>query len=79
MTGLVAGVGLVQFDGKGAVTVNFNQSSGTAAATPLVLTGTYTIASSCLGSASLTDSAKGFVHSVEVAKPRRFMKQRFWA
>jgi hypothetical protein len=65
VTGVVAGVGLVQFDGKGAVTVNLNQSSGTAAATPLVLTGTYTLPSSCLGSASLTDSS-GNAYSITI-------------
>jgi hypothetical protein len=65
VSGVVAGVGLVQFDGKGTVTVNFNESSGSAGATPLVLTGTYTIASSCLGSASLADSG-GNTYSVAI-------------
>jgi hypothetical protein len=66
VNGVVDGVGLIQFDGKGAVTVNFNESTEAGVTSPLAMTGTYTIGSSCLGTASLSDS-KGNSYSLAIA------------
>jgi hypothetical protein len=51
------GAGLLQFDGQGNVTANITTSSVGAAGSPLALTGTYTMASNCIGSATLSDSS----------------------
>lgn len=60
--GSVSGVGnatgLLQFDGQGNITVNLTQSQSGKAATPLTLTGSYSISSNCLGSATLSDLPK---------------------
>lgn len=54
VTGAENGTGLLQFDGLSTVTVNVNLSGvGNASAT--TLTGTYSVASGCTGSATLTD------------------------
>jgi hypothetical protein len=47
--------GLLQFDGHGNVTANTNIASGSGAS--LTLTGTYSMSSSCAGSAMLTDAS----------------------
>lgn len=65
ITGVTDGVGLMQFDGKGAVTVNFNQSTVAGANATLVLTGTYSMQSSCLGAATVTDT-KGNSYSLSL-------------
>ena len=57
VSGIVDGVGLLEFDGKGAVTLSFNIGAGASTATGLAATGTYSMASTCSGSASLTDSS----------------------
>jgi len=60
--GAVSGVGnatgLLQFDGQSNITVNITSSQSGKAATPLTLTGSYSISSNCLGSATLTDLPK---------------------
>ena len=66
VNGVISGVGLIQFDGKGAATVNFNQSAASGSTLPLALTGTYSMPSSCIGSASLTD-ASGNAYTLVIA------------
>jgi len=49
--------GLLQFDGQSNVVANFTLSSGGGqTASAIALTGTYSVGSTCLGSATLTDS-----------------------
>jgi uncharacterized protein (TIGR03437 family) len=48
--------GLLQFDGKGVVTASYVETLGTTS-TSLTGTGSYTLGSNCLGSATWTDSA----------------------
>jgi uncharacterized protein (TIGR03437 family) len=59
--GAVSGVanvaGLLQFDGQGNLTANVTTASAGTLAPQVTLTGTYTIASTCLGTATLTDSS----------------------
>jgi uncharacterized protein (TIGR03437 family) len=49
--------GLVQFDGQGNLSANVTTASVGNLAPAATLTGTYTIASTCLGTATLTDSS----------------------
>jgi len=51
------GTGLLQFDGLGNVTINITMSMVGAAASALTLTGSYTVSSGCLGSATLSDAS----------------------
>jgi len=48
--------GILQFDGAGNVTANWNQASNLTA-TQVKATGTYTVGTSCLASATLTDTS----------------------
>jgi len=57
VSGVVDGAGLLQFDGQSNLTVNLTSVSGGATSSALALTGSYTIASNCLGSATLSDSS----------------------
>jgi hypothetical protein len=58
--------GLLQFDGQGNVTVNANQSSLSKTSSS-TLTGKYSMSSSCVGSATLTDaSGNSYVMSLSV-------------
>jgi len=57
VSGASDGAGLLQFDGLGNVTANITTSSVGAASSALALTGTYTLASNCIGSATLSDSS----------------------
>ena len=66
VNGVADGVGLIQFDGKGNATLNFSLSALGGSTTTLSATGTYTLASTCLGTAALTDS-KGNSYSLAVA------------
>jgi len=67
ISGAEDGTGLLQFDGQGNVTVNITMSSLGAASNALTLTGSYTVSSSCLGSATLTDaSANAYVMSFSI-------------
>ena len=56
VNGVTDGGGLVQFDGKGKVTVSATLSSGGSNSTALSASGSYSLSSNCLGSATLTDS-----------------------
>jgi len=56
VTGAQDGTGLMQFDGLGGVTVNITMSRAGAASSALTLTGSYTVSSGCLGSATLKDA-----------------------
>jgi len=60
-SGAVSGVrdaaGLMQFDGVSAITVNLTMVTGTTAPSPLALSGSYSISSTCLGSATLIDAS----------------------
>ncbi len=53
--GVENGTGLLQFDGQGKVTANITTRSGPTSAT-VTASGSYSVASTCLGSATLTDS-----------------------
>jgi uncharacterized protein (TIGR03437 family) len=55
-TGAADESGIFQFDGQGNVTASYALTSGGTAAASVTSTGTYTVASSCLARATLTDS-----------------------
>jgi uncharacterized protein (TIGR03437 family) len=55
-TGVADATGLFQFDGQGNVTATSTVTSSGASPTTLTSTGTYSVASGCLGSATLVDS-----------------------
>lgn len=57
VTGATALAGLLEFDGQGHVTVNVTFSPSNATAS--TLTGSYSVSSNCLGSATLSDSKGG--------------------
>ncbi len=58
ISGVEDGAGLLQFDGQGHLTANFTLvTSAAEATTSITLTGTYSVGSNCLGTATLTDSA----------------------
>ena len=56
-TGSADESGVLQFDGQGNVTASYTQTSGGTTAVPLTSTGTYSVTSGCLGSATLMDSS----------------------
>jgi uncharacterized protein (TIGR03437 family) len=56
VTGVLDVAGLLQFDGQGNVTANWTQVANLATAT-VTATGTYSVTSTCLASATLTDTA----------------------
>ena len=67
VSGASDGAGLLQFDGLGNVTANITTSSVGAANSPLALTGTYTMGSNCIGSATLSDtSSHSYVMSFSI-------------
>lgn len=73
-------VGLLQFDGLGALTVNISMSSAGKAASPLALTGSYMVGSDCLGSATVTDSmANSYVMSFGVYFANKVVGTDFYA
>jgi uncharacterized protein (TIGR03437 family) len=55
-TGSADEAGVFQFDGQGKVTANYTQSSGGTTQAPITATGTYSVTSACLASATLVDS-----------------------
>jgi len=57
VSGAENGTGLLLFDGVGSLTVNVTMAATGAATSSLVLTGTYTLAPGCVGSATLTDGS----------------------
>ncbi|MGA2272563.1 MAG: hypothetical protein ABSH00_03345 [Bryobacteraceae bacterium] len=66
-SGIENGTGLLQFDGVSSVTVNLTMSATGAVPSALTLTGSYSISSNCLGSATLTDaSANSYVMSFSI-------------
>ena len=52
------GAGLLQFDGVSRVTANITMTASGTPQLALTLTGSYSISSNCLGSATLTDASK---------------------
>lgn len=56
VSGASNAAGLLQFDGQGSLTVNVTLAALGATSSALALTGSYTISSNCLGSATLSDS-----------------------
>lgn len=56
VNGVVDATGQAQFDGRGNVTINITSSSGGGASNALTATGTYSVSSNCLGSATVSDS-----------------------
>ncbi|MGA3019160.1 MAG: IPT/TIG domain-containing protein [Bryobacteraceae bacterium] len=56
VTGVLDVAGVLQFDGQGNLTANWTQVSNLAATT-IAATGTYSVSSTCLASATLTDTA----------------------
>jgi uncharacterized protein (TIGR03437 family) len=57
VSGVANGTGLLQFDGQSSLMVNLSTTVGGAAPSALTLTGSYSIASNCTGSAAVTDSS----------------------
>ncbi|MGB7763012.1 MAG: hypothetical protein WBL61_24475 [Bryobacteraceae bacterium] len=57
VSGVDNGAGLLQFDGVSRVTANLTMSASGAAPSALTITGSYSISSNCLGSATLTDAS----------------------
>ena len=55
-TGAINEAGVFQFDGEGHVTASYTDSTGGAAQTSVTATGTYSVTSACLASATLNDS-----------------------
>lgn len=55
-TGSADEAGVFEFDGQGKVTASYTQSSGGTTATPITASGTYSVTSACLASATLLDS-----------------------
>jgi uncharacterized protein (TIGR03437 family) len=55
VNGIGDGTGLLQFDGQGKVTASITLASGSSSNT-VTASGSYSVASTCLGSATLTDS-----------------------
>jgi hypothetical protein len=67
VSGIEDGVGLAQFDGLSSVTVNATLSVAAGSST-VALKGTYSVSSTCLGTASLTDSTgNAYVMSISVS------------
>lgn len=56
-TGNIDLAGLLQFDGQGNVTANWTQATGSGS-TSVSAAGTYSVAASCVGSFTLTDTSK---------------------
>jgi uncharacterized protein (TIGR03437 family) len=56
ISGPANSAGLLQFDGNGNLTVNISTSTSGAVNTADTLTGTYSVTSACVGSATLADS-----------------------
>jgi uncharacterized protein (TIGR03437 family) len=65
-TGAADESGVFQFDGQGKVTASYTITSGGTTPAAVTSTGAYTVASSCLASATLTDS-NGLVNTVKFA------------
>ena len=57
VSGVANATGLAQFDGKGGVTINLSEVTASSPAASVILSGTYSIPFSCLGTAALTDAA----------------------
>lgn len=57
VAGALNAIGSLQFDGQGNLTANLATSATGQSSTPLNLTGTYTLSSNCLGSATLADTS----------------------
>jgi hypothetical protein len=67
VNGAEAGTGLLQFDGTSNITANVTLSGSGNTSTAAVLTGSYSVSSNCLGSATLTDSkSNSYVMSLSV-------------
>lgn len=57
VSGVANGTGLLQFDEQGSLMASVSTTSSGAAPSTAALTGSYTIASNCTGSATVTDSS----------------------
>jgi hypothetical protein len=67
VSGAENGTGLLQFDGVSQVIANISMATLGAAPSALTLTGSYSISSSCMGSATLTDaSANSYTMSFSI-------------
>ncbi len=67
VSGATTGSGLAQFDGQSHVTANFTISTNGQPNSVATLTGSYSLSSNCLGSATLTDSrSNSYVMSFSV-------------
>jgi hypothetical protein len=68
VSGAEDGAGLFQFDGNGNLTANVTLSMLASASNPVTLTGSYSVSSNCLGTATLTDSkANSYVVSFSIS------------
>lgn len=63
VSGAANGTGSMQFDGKSGLTVSLTLAAIGSPATPVSMTGTYTIGANCLGMAAVTD-AKGNSYTI---------------
>jgi hypothetical protein len=73
VNGIADSTGLLQFDGQGNVTANLTSPS--AAVGTIIATGTYSLSSSCVGTATITDSSgksTGLIFSITAAKGADF-------
>lgn len=66
VSGIGDGVGLIQFDGVSAVTVNASVWTAGAVSTTLTLNGTYSVSANCTASATLSDG-KGNSYSMSMS------------
>jgi len=67
VNGVANGAGILQFDGQGKVTASLTVWSGASASNLVTASGSYSVSSNCLGSATLTDSkANNYVMDLSV-------------
>jgi hypothetical protein len=76
VAGATAGSGLLQFDGQSNITVNFTKSTNGQGNGAASLTGSYSVSSNCLGSATLSN---GFVMSFSMTNVATVNSATFYA
>jgi hypothetical protein len=80
VNGVENGTGLLQFDGQGNLTVNITLAASGKALAGDTLTGSYSLSSNCLGSATLTDSSgNSYVMSFSVYSATKVNSNGFYA
>jgi hypothetical protein len=80
VSGVENGAGLLQFDGQGHLTVNVTLIATGATPNPVTLTGTYSVSSNCIGSATLTDSSSNsYVMNLSVTNANKLFSSDLFA